>query len=199
MTSEDAIAKAVADPKGSVKAVCAAAAEPLSEALDAQLGAAVTDHAIFNAHSRRHEAEFIEDLAALHIRMPDALTRVTEYLEKVPGQGNYNPIVDFVAAIVEKGHAYESNGSVYMDISKFRCGHDYPKLEPSKGKATQAEMEESRARSSLRRRARSATRPTSHCGRSPREASPRGPRRGAAAGPAGTSSAPPWPDRKSVV
>ena len=129
VTSEDAIAKAVADPKGSVKAVCAAAAEPLSEALDAQLGAAVTDHAIFNAHSRRHEAEFIEDLAALHIRMPDALTRVTEYLEKVPGQGNYNPIVDFVAAIVEKGHAYESNGSVYMDISKFRCGHDYPKLE----------------------------------------------------------------------
>ena len=38
-TSEDAIAKAVADPKGSVKAVCAAAAEPLSEALDAELGA----------------------------------------------------------------------------------------------------------------------------------------------------------------
>ena len=30
-----------------------------------------------------------------------------------------------------------------MDVSKFRCGHDYPKLEPSKGKATQAEMEES--------------------------------------------------------
>ena len=75
--------------------------------------------------------------------MPDALTRVTEYLEKVPGQGVYNPIVDYVAAIVEKGHAYESNGSVYMDVSKFRCGHDYPKLEPSKGKATQAEMEES--------------------------------------------------------
>ena len=38
-TSEEAIAKAVADPKGSVKVVCAAAAEPLSEALDAELGA----------------------------------------------------------------------------------------------------------------------------------------------------------------
>ena len=85
-----------------MQAVCAAAAEPLSEALDAELGAAVTDHAIFNAHSRRYEAEFIEDLVALNIRMPDALTRVTEYLEKVPGQGVYNPIVDYVAAIVEK-------------------------------------------------------------------------------------------------
>jgi len=81
--SEVAIAKAIADPKGSVSAVCAAAAEPLSEALDATLGEAVTDHAIFNAHSRRYEAEFIEDMASLNIRMPDALTRVTEYLEKL--------------------------------------------------------------------------------------------------------------------
>ena len=129
--SEVAIAKAIADPKGSVSAVCAAAAEPLSEALDATLGEAVTDHAIFNAHSRRYEAEFIEDMASLNIRMPDALTRVTEYLEKVPEQGTYNPIVDYVAAIVAKGHAYESNGSVYMDIGALRGGgHAYPKLEP---------------------------------------------------------------------
>ena len=100
--SEAAIAEAVADPHGSVGAVCAAAAEVLSEALDVTLGAAVTDHAIFNAHSRRYEAEFVEDLASLHIRMPDALTRVTEYLEKVPDKGTYNPIVDYVVAIVAK-------------------------------------------------------------------------------------------------
>ena len=31
----------------------------------------------------RYEAEFIEDMASLNIRMPDALTRVTEYLEKL--------------------------------------------------------------------------------------------------------------------
>tara|TARA_B100000795_G_scaffold268783_1_gene256502 strand:- start:2003 stop:2311 length:309 start_codon:yes stop_codon:yes gene_type:complete len=79
----------------------------------------------------RYEAEFIEDMASLNIRMPDALTRVTEYLEKVPEQGTYNPIVDYVAAIVAKGHAYESNGSVYMDIGALRGGgHAYPKLEP---------------------------------------------------------------------
>ena len=46
----------------------------------------------------------------------------------MPGQGVYNPIVDYVAAIVEQGHAYESNGSVYMDVSKFRCGYISPYL-----------------------------------------------------------------------
>merc|ERR1719380_584867 len=67
--------------------------------------------------------------------MPDALSRVTEYVSK---------IVTFVETIIGKGLAYESNGSVYMDIGAFRAaGHDYPKLEPSKGKATEAEMAES--------------------------------------------------------
>jgi len=119
----------------SVGAMCAAAAEPLAEALDATLGAAVTQHEIFNAHARRYEAEFVEDLESLHIRMPDALSRVTEYVDD---------IVAYVKQIVDKGFAYESNGSVYMDIGKFRGAEfDYPKLEPSKGKATAAEMEES--------------------------------------------------------
>ena len=49
----------------------------------------------------------------------------------------------FVEQLVAKGLAYASNGSVYMDISKMRGGHAYPKLEPSKGKATEAEMAES--------------------------------------------------------
>ena len=53
-------------------------------------------------------------------------------------------IVEYVEAIIAKGLAYESNGSVYMDIAAYRAaGHDYPKLEPSKGKATAAEMAES--------------------------------------------------------
>ena len=112
-----------------------AASEPLAEALDAELGESVTDHEIFNAHSRRFEAEFMEDMTALGIRPPDSLTRVTEYVPQ---------IVTFVEQLVAKGLAYASNGSVYMDISKMRaCGHAYPKLEPSKGKATEAEMAES--------------------------------------------------------
>ena len=117
------------------EAIVRAAAEPLAEALDAELGESVTDHEIFNAHSRRFEAEFMEDMTALGIRPPDSLTRVTEYVPQ---------IVTFVEQLVAKGLAYASNGSVYMDISKMRaCGHAYPKLEPSKGKATEAEMAES--------------------------------------------------------
>ena len=83
----------------------------------------------------RYEVEWLEDMKALNIRQPDCLTRVTEYVPQ---------IVTFVEAIVAKGLAYESNGSVYMDIAAFKAaGHHYPKLEPSKGRATEAEMAES--------------------------------------------------------
>jgi len=133
------IEAATAAEDRTVGSVCAAAAEPLADVLDAELGAGITDHAIFNAHSRRYERDFIEDMIALGIRLPDCLSRVTEYVED---------IVEFVKTIVAKGFAYESNGSVYMDIGRLRgagggTAHDYPKLEPSKGKATAAEMAES--------------------------------------------------------
>ncbi|KAL1524602.1 hypothetical protein AB1Y20_019491 [Prymnesium parvum] len=111
------------------------AAEPLAEALDAEKGAAITQQEIFNQHGRKYELEFIQDMEALSVRLPDALTRVTEYVPQ---------IVSFVEDIVAKGLAYESNGSVYMDITAFRAaGHAYPKLDPSKAKATAAEMAES--------------------------------------------------------
>ena len=126
-----AVAAGGTDPKPLI----AAASECLADALDAKKGHEVTQHEVFDAHSRKYEADWIEDLIALNIRLPDALTRVTEYVPK---------IVDFVKTIIDKGLAYESNGSVYMDIASFRkAGHEYPKLEPSKGKATAAEMAES--------------------------------------------------------
>lgn len=116
-------------------ALARAASEPLSESLDADKGSCVTDKAIFNAHARRFEESYMEDMDALHVKPPDSLSRVTEYVPQ---------IVEFIKAIVDKGLAYESNGSVYMDICAFRAaGHEYPKLEPSKAKATEAEMEES--------------------------------------------------------
>lgn len=116
-------------------ALARAAAEPLAESLDKEKGASVTDVAVFDAHARRFEASWMEDMEALNVRAPDALTRVTEYVPE---------IVAFIERIVERGLAYESNGSVYMDLAAFkRAGHDYPKLQPSKGKATEAEMEES--------------------------------------------------------
>jgi len=90
--------------------------------VDAAKGDSVTDHDIFNSHARRFEREYMEDMAALGVKEPDVLTRVTEH---VPD------IVDFVQKIVSKGLAYASNGSVYLDIEAFRkAGHHYRKLKP---------------------------------------------------------------------
>ena len=137
-TSKAAIAAEeakVAGGGGSAAALIDAASAPLAEKLDAERGASITDHQVFEAHARRYEREYMEDMEALGIRAPDALTRVTEYMPQ---------IVAFIQTIVGRGFAYESNGSVYMDIAAFKAaGFAYPKLEPSKGKATEAEMEES--------------------------------------------------------
>jgi len=107
---------------GKIDAYIAAARDELGEMVDAAKGDSVTDHDIFNSHARRFEREYMEDMAALGVKEPDVLTRVTEH---VPD------IVDFVQKIVSKGLAYASNGSVYLDIEAFRkAGHHYRKLKP---------------------------------------------------------------------
>ncbi len=47
----------------------------------------------------------------LGVEPPDVLTRVSEY---VPD------IVKFIEKIIENGYAYESNGSVYFDVAKYK-------------------------------------------------------------------------------
>lgn len=98
--------------------------------LDRELGSTVTDHAIFDAHARKFEKSWLDDMAALGVKEPDVLTRVTEYIPQ---------IVTYVAKIVEKGLAYASpGGSVYLSIEAFKAsGHSYRKLSP--GKETSAE------------------------------------------------------------
>ena len=87
-------------------------------------GDSINDHNIFNAHARRFEREYMEDMEALGVREPDMLTRVTEH---VPD------IIEFVEKIVTKGLAYAVNGSVYLDIGAFKeAGHHYRKLKPGK-------------------------------------------------------------------
>lgn len=111
------------DDKNARSNLLEAARSVLAEKLDAEKGHLITDHAVFNAHSRRYEREFMDDMAALGIREPDVLTRVTEYVPQ---------IVDFVKKIIDKGMAYESNGSVYLSIEAYRAaGHDYRKLNPA--------------------------------------------------------------------
>jgi len=73
------------------------------------------------ALAREFEEEFMQDMEALRVLKPDILTRVSEYVED---------IIKFVERIVERGFAYESNGSVYFDTIAFNASkeHSYGKL-----------------------------------------------------------------------
>ena len=53
----------------------------------------------------------------------DCLVRVSEYVPE---------IVEYIAQIIERGYAYESNSSVYFDVGKFDSSpcHHYAKLVP---------------------------------------------------------------------
>eukprot|EP01126_Amoeba_proteus_P014530 TRINITY_DN163_c0_g1_i1.p1 TRINITY_DN163_c0_g1~~TRINITY_DN163_c0_g1_i1.p1 ORF type:complete len:534 (-),score=99.44 TRINITY_DN163_c0_g1_i1:806-2407(-) len=74
-------------------------------------------------HAKKYELAFFKDMRALGIRDPDVLVRVTEYVPH---------IVSYVQQILDKGYAYESQGSVYFDTVKFHNSenHTYGKLKP---------------------------------------------------------------------
>jgi len=115
-------------------ALIAAAKSLLAPMLDEEKGDTVTDHDVFNAHARKFEREYMEDMAALGIRDPDVLTRVTEYIPH---------IIEFIKRIEEKGMAYESNGSVYLSLDEFKTEHNYRKLSPANQDTSEAELAES--------------------------------------------------------
>lgn len=97
----------------------------LAEKLDREKGHLITDHDVFNSHSRYYEDEFMSDMDALGIRRPDVLTRVTEYIPQ---------IIAFISKIISKHMAYVSNGSVYLSLDAFRdAGHNYRKCKPAGG------------------------------------------------------------------
>ncbi|ETO30912.1 cysteine-tRNA ligase, partial [Reticulomyxa filosa] len=93
----------------------------LAEWLDSIKGDTVTDQKIFRAHAEEYEKQFFEDMRQLHVRDPDVLTRVTEYIPQ---------IIRFVQQLIDNGYGYVSNHSVYFDIDKFRDDVDFPKLDP---------------------------------------------------------------------
>jgi cysteinyl-tRNA synthetase len=80
------------------------------------------DHAIWTKVTKYWENQFMEDMDMLNVLRPDVLTRVTEYVPQ---------IVNFVERVVQKGFAYEADGSVYFDIASFeKAGNSYAHLRP---------------------------------------------------------------------
>ena len=78
----------------------------------------------FFEFSRYWETQFFDDMAALNVRLPNVVTRVSEYVPE---------IVAFIEKIIARGFAYEANGSVYFNVIKFSKDpkHTYAKLEPT--------------------------------------------------------------------
>jgi cysteinyl-tRNA synthetase len=76
----------------------------------------------FRELASKYEAEFIEDMNALGVQLPDVTTRVSEYVPE---------IISYIETLIAKGVAYESNGSVYFSVADFeKAGHKYGKLVP---------------------------------------------------------------------
>ncbi|KAG0142354.1 hypothetical protein CROQUDRAFT_67346 [Cronartium quercuum f. sp. fusiforme G11] len=108
-------------------------ADVLAKWLDSQYGSTVTDHAIFKNLASKWEQSFFEDMDALGVDRPTTLTRVSEYVEA---------IVVYIEKIVQRGFAYEREGSVYFDVAAFDGAsvpatstrpafvHTYAKLQP---------------------------------------------------------------------
>lgn len=94
-----------------------------------------SDQTMFTDLTQFMEKEFTDDMDALNVLRPDVVTRVTEYVPQ---------IVTFVEQIVNKGFAYEAEGSVYFDIASFeKAGNTYARLRPESrnDKALQEEGE----------------------------------------------------------
>ncbi|KAL7562197.1 hypothetical protein ACA910_013454 [Epithemia clementina (nom. ined.)] len=73
--------------------------------------------------TRHFEQEFHKDMRNLCVAPPTVVTRVTEYMKE---------IVDYVQQIIDRGFAYESNGSVYFQVEAFENAPNmhYCKLSP---------------------------------------------------------------------
>lgn len=66
--------------------------------------------------ARQETQKFLTDLRALNVRMPDHYPHATEEIDKM---------VDIVSTLLDKGYAYERNGSIYYEV---RRDPDFGKL-----------------------------------------------------------------------
>jgi cysteinyl-tRNA synthetase len=86
------------------------------EGEDRMLVAATREHKHPMAIAEFYARNFFEDMDKLNCLRPDISPRAT---------GHIIEQIELVKVLLEKGYAYEANGSVYFDVSKFK---DYGKL-----------------------------------------------------------------------
>ena len=66
---------------------------------------------------------YFEDIRRLNIKKPDVNPRATQHISE---------IIDLIQKLLDKGYAYQVNGEIYYDISKFK---DYGKLSGNRAEA----------------------------------------------------------------
>jgi len=66
--------------------------------------------------ANKYAEAYIEDLKNLNVEMPDYFCRVSD---------NIPEIIEMIETLIERGHAYEAEGSVYFSVESFE---DYGKL-----------------------------------------------------------------------
>ncbi len=79
----------------------------VNEKIVARVGEDGEDEA---AVARRYVEECLDVMRALNLRRADVYPRVSEHVDE---------IVAMVSDLIERGHAYEADGSVYFDVSSF--------------------------------------------------------------------------------
>lgn len=87
--------------------------------------------------SKMYENEFLNEMDSLDVERPDFITRVTEYVPEV---------VKFIEKLEENGIAYESNGSVYFNLEKYKEKFKYNLLRPETTNEEEEDNKEKRSR-----------------------------------------------------
>ncbi|MFC7045834.1 cysteine--tRNA ligase [Halobacteriaceae archaeon GCM10025711] len=80
--------------------------------------------------ARHFTRSVIEDMRSLNLRRAEVYPRVSEHIPEIR---------DLVATLVEKGYAYESNGSVYFDVTTYP---EYGKLSNQRLEDVEAQGDE---------------------------------------------------------
>lgn len=93
----------------------------IADEQDSKLAHTVRDHHIFKSLTLKFEQEYFDDMARLDVEPPNALTRVSEFIEETGA---------YIKRLEQNGYAYRSGGSIYFDTARFdSCDrHLYAKL-----------------------------------------------------------------------